>query len=110
LFIAGFWDDWISTKNGISPRAPVRKIVEFSDLRTVRDHIPTCHISTESLDESNPRGHPMSHILTFAIASRVPGLIDDVGFWWSTATPNDFGLMAITVIVTVWFVSRYYLD
>ena len=52
----------------------------------------------------------MSHFLTFAFAARVPAILDDVGYWWKTATPNDFGLMAITIIVTVWFVSRYYMD
>ncbi len=52
----------------------------------------------------------MSRNLCAALLSRVHSLFDDIGHWWSHATPNDFGLLAITIVITAWFVSKYYVD
>ena len=52
----------------------------------------------------------MSQFLSSTLAIRMHGLFDNIGYWWSHATPNDFGLMAVTIVVTAWFVTKYYVD
>lgn len=48
--------------------------------------------------------------LCTAIVSNINNLFEDIGMWWHRATPNDFGLLAITIVVTAWFVTKYYID
>lgn len=38
------------------------------------------------------------------------GLFDRVSNWWSGASAQDFGAMALAIIICVWFLSRYYSD
>jgi hypothetical protein len=52
----------------------------------------------------------MSHIFSTAHLFRMPGMFDDIEYWWSHATPNDFGLLAITIVVSAWFVTKYYME
>jgi hypothetical protein len=37
-------------------------------------------------------------------------LVDFLMDRWQTASPTDFGALALTICVGVWFFSRYYSD
>lgn len=52
----------------------------------------------------------MPQYLSTSLLFRMQALFDDIGHWWSTATPNDFALLAITIVVTAWFVTKYYVE
>lgn len=41
---------------------------------------------------------------------RLPAVFDEIGYWWSHATPNDFGMLAIAIVVSAWFVTKYYME
>jgi hypothetical protein len=38
---------------------------------------------------------------------RVNNLVDDLLARWHNASPTDFGALALAVIVTAWFISKY---
>ena len=52
----------------------------------------------------------MSALFTSPLAFRVEHMLDGISRWWDHATPQDFGVMAIVVIVGVWFLTKYYAD
>jgi len=41
---------------------------------------------------------------------RYGSLLDHLNRWWDNASAFDFGVLALAVIVCVWFLSRYYGD
>ena len=43
-------------------------------------------------------------------ALRLEYIFSDIGSWWANAGAHDFGLMAIGIVVGVWFLTKYYAD
>jgi len=43
-------------------------------------------------------------------ALRLELLFSDIGSWWANAGAHDFGMMAIGIVVGVWFLTKYYSD
>jgi len=52
----------------------------------------------------------MPQIPANALPFRMNFLIEDMVYWWDHATPNDFGMLAVAIVVAAWFVTKYYLD
>lgn len=52
----------------------------------------------------------MPHSLGAMFPFRMDGLLGDIEYWWHHATPNDFGMLAIMIVVSAWFVTKYYMD
>jgi hypothetical protein len=50
-----------------------------------------------------------ANLVTFP-AFYLAGLFDRVSNWWHGASAQDFGAMALAIIICVWFLSRYYAD
>ena len=70
--------------------------------------VPACHIHTTSA---------ATHVrqIMFAMGFTIPALhldymFNDIGSWWANADAHDFGMMAIGIVVGVWFLTKYYSD
>lgn len=52
----------------------------------------------------------MSSIDSFVLAMRLDVTLDRIGSWWAGADARDFGMMAVCIVVGVWFLTKYYSD
>ena len=52
----------------------------------------------------------MSSIVSFLPAVRLDLTLDRIGSWWAGADARDFGMMAVCIVVGVWFLTKYYAD
>lgn len=52
----------------------------------------------------------MSAFVSSLLALRLDALFHRISSWWSHADAHDFGMMAIGIVVGVWFLTKYYAD
>src|SRR5687767_12156980 len=63
-----------------------------------------------TFSQTSWRSHPMSSLPGLLPAVRIDLALDRIGTWWAGANAGDFGMMAVCIVVGVWFLTKYYSD